>query len=136
MIVIAVCVLAACKDQGPPGPNLVIQNDGTSAAQLFLVTANAQDDTVTRAVDTVFTTSVAAGAKVCETLDLSRLPSGPADPGALVMAVGVVGADTIVSSAFWLADVNNWSERLIVRDGANVGDPPELIQTRRQRTCS
>lgn len=127
--VLAIALLVACKDQGPPGPNLIVCNEGLGAAQLTFVSANAQDDTVTRAVDTLYAVTVPVGGKVCTTLDLSRLPTSSSDPGALVLGVAVVAPDTLVSSPFWLAAGNNWSEVLIVRDG------PELVQTNMQRVC-
>lgn len=128
-MVLAIALIAACKDQGPPGPNFIVRNEGTGAAQVTLLSSNAQEDTVTRAVDTLFSVTVPAGQSVCETLDLSRLPASPSDPGALVLGQIVVAPDTMITNTFWLATTNNWSEVLIVRDG------PELVQTHMQRVC-
>lgn len=98
--------VAACSDQGPPGPNLVVANE--SAATPVVVTL------LDGLGDTVFSATLAIGARECRTLDVGGLVSGE-----------VVAPDTTIAVApFWAAETNTWSDKLLVRSGTS------LIQTR------
>jgi len=98
-------VFAACKDQGPPGPNLIVANENSGGAvQVSLV------DTLG---DTVFSATLAQGAIECRSLD-----------GHGILTGNIVATDTIIAvRPFWPMESQGWSDKLLVRPGT------ELIQT-------
>lgn len=109
-IVLVLLVLAACKDQGPGGPNLVISNESAGAtARVVLLDGGG---------DTVFNRTVAVGAKECAVLNEGEQVAGSV----------ILSPDTIAVTPFWASANNNWADVLTLKTG------PELLQTRRSRS--
>lgn len=108
--VVALVVLAACSDQSPATPNLIVENEAAGGtAQVILTDA---------AGDTVYNAPVAVGARVCALLNAQT-----------VQGVAIVTPDTLPIAPFWAAENNNWADVLILRAG------PTLVQTHNSRAA-
>jgi hypothetical protein len=94
--VLALALFVACKDQGPPGPNLVVSNEAGAPAFVALT------DTLG---DTVFSATVAIGARACASLDVRGFVAGTA----------ILTPDTLAITPFWAAESNGWADLLIIR---------------------
>jgi len=103
--------LAACSDSnGPPGPNLIVDNESAGEAARLTLT-----DGATVILDTV----IAVGGRLCVIVDARGLVAGE---------VAFAG-DTFAVTPIWLAETNTYSDALFLRAG------PTVIQTRGVRRC-
>lgn len=115
--VVALVVLAACSDQSPATPNLIIENEAAGGtAQIILTNA---------AGDTVHNAPAAVGTRACTMLNAQSVQGV-----AIVTLDTLPGApDTLTIAPFWAAENNNWADVLILRAG------PTLVQTHNSRAA-